>query len=167
MSLENEYRATGRLVADPEYIEQANKTKFRIAINETYKKNKIVTFMNCVAFGSTAEYIYKYAQKGDRVHLRGPIRSYTYETSTGERRNEINILIDEIKKLDFDSRDHQAKSRNDQVRQSQPDKFEWPTYKKQIDVNQNDHPWKSYDPNYFNNDSSKTIVPKSKDYDPF
>jgi len=190
MSLKNECRCIGRLVADPEYIEQANKTKFRIAINERYKQDKIVTFMNCVAFGNVSKYIRDYIKKGDLVTLRGPLRTYTYETRDGEKRNEINILIDEIERLSYNASNESRSNTVTKNESTQDDKrYKW----KSIDwsnqnipkwndaltpaaepppvpTKENPYAWRDHDPEYYKRRSyeqNKTIIPSSNDYDPF
>lgn len=187
MSLKNEYRCIGRLVADPEYVEQANKTKFRIAINERYKKEKIVTFMNCVAFGNISKYIRDYVRKGDLVTLRGPMRTYTYETRDGERRNEINVLIDEIERLSYNgSNESRPNPKQEQDRYkwktvdwSNKDVPKWnntatsatpatpapqaPPKAETEESKQNDFPWRNNDPDFY----FKGKYDPSNDYDPF
>lgn len=189
MSLKNEYRCIGRLVADPEYVEQANKTKFRIAINERYKKEKIVTFMNCVAFGNISKYIRDYVRKGDLVTLRGPMRTYTYETRDGERRNEINVLIDEIERLSYNGSNE---SRPNPKQEQDQNRYKWKTVdwsNKDVpkwnntatsatpatpapqappkaeteESKQNDFPWRNNDPDFY----FKGKYDPSNDYDPF
>lgn len=93
----------GYLGADP----VSNQTKsgfsvsnFSIACDESYKSEKgdlveKVEWINCSAFGKIADVTNKYFKKGDRVHLRGKIKTDVAEKD-GEKRYYTKVKIEEL-----------------------------------------------------------------------
>lgn len=74
----NEIILVGRLTKDPEIKMTPNNFKsarFTIASSDDYKKNgetvKRTNFINCEAYGATAEILEKYAGKGKQVAIVG------------------------------------------------------------------------------------------------
>ena len=56
--------------------------KFSVGVSEKIKGEKKTTWFNCIAFGSTAEYILRTCQKGTQVFIDGPHRSELYNEKT-------------------------------------------------------------------------------------
>lgn len=52
--------------------------RFSIAINSNMKKDK-TNFINCVAFGKTAETVSTYLKKGSEIIVYGELQSNSYE----------------------------------------------------------------------------------------
>lgn len=52
-------------------------------------------FLNCVAFGKTAELIGLYIQKGEQMAVAGRLQSRSYEKD-GERRYIVEVVVDEV-----------------------------------------------------------------------
>ena len=72
----------GNFVTTPEIKQtQSGKsvTSFRLAWSETYKEVKSELFVNCVAWGYTAEFISKYFMKGSQIIVEGRLISRSYE----------------------------------------------------------------------------------------
>ena len=74
----------GRLCRDPELrTTQNNKTitRFSLAVDRKYKTEggESADFLNCIAFGKTAEFIDKYFKKGSKMCLEGRIQTGSYE----------------------------------------------------------------------------------------
>lgn len=71
----NKFIGVGRLVKDPE-LKTVGKDKtlanFSIAINRAYQKDA-TDFLNCTVWGKTAEYLSKYAKKGQLVAVEGEL----------------------------------------------------------------------------------------------
>lgn len=71
---------SGRLGKDPE-MSYSNAgvayTRFSIAVNY-FDKNVKAFWLNCVIFGHTAEFLNKYAVKGDSVTVSGELRVTKY-----------------------------------------------------------------------------------------
>lgn len=93
----------GRLTGDPELryttSNMAN-AKFRLAVDRDYKKDE-VDFINCVAWGKTAETLSKYAAKGCRLLVSGSIRTGSYENREGKKVYTTDVNADQIKIIDF------------------------------------------------------------------
>jgi single-strand DNA-binding protein len=71
----NKFIGIGRLVRDAEIKEMKGGKQlanFSIAITRAYNKEQ-TDFVNCVAWGKTAEYLGKYAKKGQLVSVDGEL----------------------------------------------------------------------------------------------
>lgn len=71
----NKFIGIGRLVRDTEIKELKGGKQlanFSIAITRAYNKEQ-TDFINCVAWGKTAEYLGKYAKKGQLVSVDGEL----------------------------------------------------------------------------------------------
>lgn len=98
----NKVIITGRLTRDPEvrYTSGDNPmavTKISVAVNRRYSKDKEQTadFINCVAFGKTAEFISKYFDKGKAIGLTGSLRSNSWTDENGQKRYSTEVSIEE------------------------------------------------------------------------
>lgn len=74
----------GRLVADPETRQtQAGGTvaRYRLAVDRQRGKDgqREADFINCVAFGKSAEFASKYLYKGTKIAIEGRILTGSYE----------------------------------------------------------------------------------------
>lgn len=86
---------TGRLVKEPETRTTNNGlmiAKFTLADNS--KKDE-PNFINCVAFGKTAEIVDKYGSKGKMLGVTGRVQTGSYEKN-GERRYTTEIVTDRV-----------------------------------------------------------------------
>lgn len=92
---------TGRLTRDPELkYGQSGKaySRFSLAVNRAGKKDE-ADFINCVAFGKTAEVVGEHLRKGKRIGVQGRIQMNRYEVN-GEKRNTYDIMVDSIEFLE-------------------------------------------------------------------
>ncbi len=90
----------GRLTKDPEVKHgQSGKaySRFTLAVNRPMQKDE-ADFINCVAFGNTAEAIKKYCKKGSRVGVIGRLQMNRYE-SNGEKRTTYDVMINQLEFL--------------------------------------------------------------------
>ena len=90
----------GRLTKDPE-VRQASQTyiaRFSIAVDRKYKKDGEPTadFLNCVAFGKTAEFIQKYFKKGIKIALEGRVQTGSYTNKEGVKVYTFDIVIESV-----------------------------------------------------------------------
>lgn len=91
----------GRIVADPEmkYTNGgATIAKFRIAVPRRFKNDgqPDTDFLNCLAFGKTAEFVEKYFKKGMRVALNGSIQTGSYKNKDGQTVYTTDIVADSV-----------------------------------------------------------------------
>jgi single-strand DNA-binding protein len=102
----NKFLAIGNIVRDPEMrTSQAQKpvASLTIAITRKFKDkdgNKQVDFINCVAFGSQAEFIGKYLKRGNKISIIGSIQTRNYDDKDGKKVYVTEIVIDEIEGLE-------------------------------------------------------------------
>jgi single-strand DNA-binding protein len=87
----------GRLTKDPELRFAAGSgtgvSRFTIAINRQFKKDE-TDFINCVAFGKTAETISQYLRKGRQIAVTGSIRTGSYDAKDGTKRYTTDVAVD-------------------------------------------------------------------------
>lgn len=97
MSL-NRFCCIGRLCADPE-LKQLPSGKpalgFAVAVQRDYKNatgERETDFIDCQAYGTTAEFIAKYFAKGSMIGIDGQIHTRTYEKD-GQKRKFTECVI--------------------------------------------------------------------------
>lgn len=92
----------GRLTRDPEvrYTQGANPmavARYTLAVDRRFKKDGEATadFINCVAFGKTAEFAEKYYRQGLRVTICGRIQTGSYTNKDGHKVYTTDIVVEE------------------------------------------------------------------------
>lgn len=96
----NNVTLVGRLVRDAE----ARTTKsgkniaaFTLAVRGIEKE--YVDFIDCLAWGKTADVVTKYTSKGKRVGIVGKLHINKYETKDGEKRSRAEVIVNSIQLL--------------------------------------------------------------------
>ena len=92
---------TGRLTRDPELkTGQSGKAyaRFTLAVERPMQKDE-ADFINCVAFGKTAELIGEYLRKGRKAGVTGRLQMGKYEVN-GEKRTSYDVIVDSIEFLE-------------------------------------------------------------------
>ena len=91
----NHVTIMGRLVRDPE-IRRTNSGKavcsFTIACDKPGKDSG-ASFIECVAWEKTADFIGNYFMKGSMVVLEGRLESRQYETKDGQKRTVLEVVV--------------------------------------------------------------------------
>ena len=93
----------GRFTRDPEikYTTGENATataRFSLAVNRRFKNkegNYDADFINCVAFGKTAEFIEKYFSKGMAIGITGRIQTGSYTNKEGQKVYTTDVVVEE------------------------------------------------------------------------
>lgn len=93
----------GRLTRDPELkFGQSGKaySRFSIAVDRPFqsssdKNSQTTDFINCVAFGKTAEFIGEYFRKGRKILLNGKLQMSQYE-SEGKKITTYVVVVDSV-----------------------------------------------------------------------
>ena len=113
----------GNLTRDPEIrYSQGEKqiavARFSLAVNRRFAKDgeTNVDFLNCTAFGKTAEFIEKYFRQGSRMSLVGRIENNNYTNKNGEKVYSVQIMVEEVEFAERKS----AQSNNQTQNQNQP-----------------------------------------------
>ena len=92
----------GNLTRDPELRFTAGGTavaSFGLAVNRRWMQNgewqEKVSFFNATAWGELGEHMSSSLVKGSRVLLTGRLEQREYETKEGEKRNVVEIVVDD------------------------------------------------------------------------
>lgn len=94
---------SGNLGADPELRSTASGTailSMRIAVNERRKDQSgewtdYTNWVDAVMFGSRAESVSRFLQKGSKVAVEGRLRYSSWERD-GQKRSKLEVVVDEI-----------------------------------------------------------------------
>lgn len=92
----------GRLTKDPEvrYTQSENMlaiARYTLAVDRRFKKEGQTSadFINCVAFGKSAEFAEKYMTKGRLFGVIGRIQTRNYENDKKEKVYVTEVVVDE------------------------------------------------------------------------
>lgn len=100
----NHAAISGNLTRDPELRTTAtgfNILNFSVAVNERRKNSQTgewedyANFIDCTMFGTRAESVSNYIQKGSHVCVEGKLHWSSWEKD-GQKRSKIEIIVDEI-----------------------------------------------------------------------
>ena len=69
---------------------------FTLAVDRRTKEGKTADFIDCVAWGKTAEVLETYVRKGNMVGVVGSIQTRSYEDREGNKRKAVEVLVDKI-----------------------------------------------------------------------
>lgn len=95
----------GNLTADPELRTTPsgqNVASFSLAVNRTYtnaqgERQEETSFINCTAWGRTAETISKYVGKGRQLLVSGRLQQRTWQDKdTGKNRSAVDVVVEEF-----------------------------------------------------------------------
>ena len=99
----NKWTGIGRLSKDPDirYSTGEKSTavaRFTLATDRKFKKDGEPTadFINCIAFGKTAEVIEKWVHKGTKVAVIGHIQTGSYTNKDGQKVYTTDVMIEEV-----------------------------------------------------------------------
>ena len=108
----------GRLTSDPElkYTQDGKAfARFSLAVARTYNREE-ADFINCTAWGKTAEVAGEYLRKGSMVGVQGALRVSRYEQD-GQKRTRTEVQVNTLEFLD-------SKKSGDSGKNSSNDNFE-------------------------------------------
>lgn len=91
----------GRLVRDVE--ENNGIGKLTLAVPRKLSKEKIVDFINCVAFGNIVKPLIEYTKKGNRLLIEGRLQIENYVDKEGNNKQSINVVISDFYFLDYNT----------------------------------------------------------------
>lgn len=97
---------TGRMTkdADLRYTNtQVAVARFTLALDrgkDKDGKDKGADFPGCIAFGKTAEFIDKYAGKGNRISVVGHLQTGSYDKD-GQKVYTTDIIVDKVEPIDW------------------------------------------------------------------
>lgn len=94
----------GNLTADPESRDLPTGgivTDLRLAVNRTYRnregeQTEEVSFIDCTAYGRTAEIARDYLKKGRPAFLEGRLHQDRWETNEGDKRSKLKVVVERL-----------------------------------------------------------------------
>ena len=93
----------GRLTRDPEVryggANNSAVARFSLAVDRRFKRDgdeQTADFINCVAFGKTAEFLEKYARKGTKLVVEGRIQTGSYTNKEGQRVYTTDVVCENV-----------------------------------------------------------------------
>lgn len=97
----NSVNLTGRFTRDPDirYTDAgATIARFSLAVDRRFKQEGGPTadFINCVAFGKTAEFIEKYFRKGMKMEVSGRIQTGSYTNQDGNKVYTTDVVAEQV-----------------------------------------------------------------------
>ncbi len=98
--------AFGRMTKDVEIRYSQNNTavgSFSIASNRKINGENVTDFVNCTAFGKTAENIDKFFKKGNRILIYGSLQNDTYTNREGKKVTTTKISVESFDFVDSKS----------------------------------------------------------------
>ena len=120
----------GRLTrdADIRYItvkdNQSSVARFIVAVNRKYN-NQEADFINCIAFGKTAEFIEKYCIKGTKLIIEGEWQTGSYTNKEGAKvyTNECNVDSVEFAESKKTQEENQKTDKQQKTEKRETDSF--------------------------------------------
>lgn len=98
----NSVNLIGRLSNSPEIRHTTNNQvvcRFTLAVTRRFKNpagDYEADFINCVAFGKTAELIGNYVEKGQQLAVDGRIQTGSYTAQDGSKRYTTDVVVENI-----------------------------------------------------------------------
>ena len=94
----------GRLTRDAEirYSQGESSTaiaRFSLAVDRRFRRDKeeqTADFINCVAFGRTAEFLERFGRKGTKFVLEGRIQTGSYTNKDGQRVYTTDVVAENV-----------------------------------------------------------------------
>ena len=102
----NKTLLTGRLTADPDLRSTssgASVCTFTVAVDNIVTKDgkteKEASFLNCVAWSSSANFISNYCKKGNLIAIDGHLQTRSYDRKDGTKAYVTEVIVDRVENL--------------------------------------------------------------------
>lgn len=97
----NSVQLLGRLTMDPDvrYTDSGSTiARFSLAVDRRFKQEggETADFINCIAFGKTAEFIEKYFKKGLKIALNGRIQTGSYTNKDNVKVFTTDVVVENV-----------------------------------------------------------------------
>lgn len=97
----NSVQLLGRLTRDPDvrYADSGSTiARFSLAVDRRFKQEggETADFINCIAFGKTAEFIEKYFTKGLKIALNGRIQTGSYTNKDNVKVFTTDVVVENV-----------------------------------------------------------------------
>jgi len=116
----NTVAISGRLGRDPEMKSTNNGNSvanFSVAVDQGFGDQKTTSWIRCVAWQKTAEFVTKFFQKGDMIILSGRLQGRTWEQD-GVKREVLEVVAE---KIDFAGEKKKSQSNVERALASEPE----------------------------------------------
>lgn len=93
---------TGRLAKEIELRKTQNDlsvASFAIAVDRLQNGQKVADFIDCVAWRQSAEYLAKYAKKGDIVLVEGSLQTRKYQRNDGTSAKAVEVVASKVQAI--------------------------------------------------------------------
>ena len=110
----------GRITADLELRSTTNGksvTQFTVAVDRNFVKQgeeRQTDFIQCVAWGQTAEFISKFFGKGSLIAVEGRIQTRSYEDKSGNKRTAVEVIVEKSSFTGEKKQERQPESQSEQ-----------------------------------------------------
>ncbi len=119
----------GNLTRDPELKRTSSDmavAQISIAVNRQYKDKtgemqKETTYVDCEAWGRTAETMSKYLAKGRPVFVEGRLKLDQWQDKDGNNRSKLKMVIEKFEFVDSKASQSSAPSQQETVPTTPPD----------------------------------------------
>ena len=98
----NTVSLSGRLAKEIELRKTQNDlsvVSFAIAVDRIQNGQKVADFIDCVAWRQSAEYLAKYAKKGDIVLVEGSLQTRKYQRNDGTNAKAVEVVASRVQAI--------------------------------------------------------------------
>ena len=95
----NHISIMGRMTKDPELRRTNSGTSvasFTLAVDRDFSKEKETDFIECVAWGKTAEFVSNHFGKGKMAIVAGRLQIRKWEDKNGNKRNSAEVVAENV-----------------------------------------------------------------------
>ena len=100
----NKVEVIGRMTRDPEVKALPSGSmvcNFSLGTNRVWKdkngaKQEEAEFINCVAFGRTAEIMQQYVRKGQEIYVEGRLQTRSWEDKEGKKNYRTEVMVNQM-----------------------------------------------------------------------
>ena len=144
----NKVILSGRFTRDPEQRMMSNQTefsRFSLACQSSFvnkNRERETEFINCIAFGKTAETINRYCRKGAMIIAQGRIKNSSYDAQDGTKRYTTDVVIENFEFAgSAQNKNGQAQVQNTPVSQLEPVSDPYADFGNEVVLNADDLPF--------------------------
>lgn len=113
----------GRLAKDIELRKTQSDlsvVSFAIAVDRIQNGQKVADFIDCVAWRQSAEYLAKYAKKGDLVLVEGSLQTRKYQRNDGTNAKAVEVVASRVQAIPRESHEEPHEEPQPTVEETKP-----------------------------------------------
>lgn len=93
---------------------------FAIAVDRLQNGQKVADFIDCVAWRQSAEYLAKYAKKGDIVLVEGSLQVRKYQRNDGTTAKAVEVVASRVQAIPRESHEEPHEEPQPTVEETKP-----------------------------------------------